>query len=117
MTERSLKPGKFSFSGHWNYLKKVLGWTALILITLYLVLPLIIFDFGSTAVPYDEETFGDKQVAIGPRPYAWVPRAAYDLDIPGGFSYDVSGWPFRVWKPICIAFVKLKGLALPGEWR
>jgi hypothetical protein len=86
-------------------------------IGLYLLLPLIVFDFTSVAVPFDEENFGSQQVAIGPKPYWWVPKAAHDFDVPGGFGYHSSGWPFVVWKPLCVAFVKAKGYALPGPWR
>jgi hypothetical protein len=88
-----------------------------ILAGLYLVLPLVVFDFTSIAVPYDEENFGSLQVAIGPKPWSWVPKAAYDFDVPGGFGYDPGAWPFVVWKPICVVFVKSKGYALPAEWR
>ena len=88
-----------------------------ILAAVYLLLPLLVFDFTSTAVPFDEENHEDQMVAIGPRPWPWVPRAAYDLDIPGGFSYSPDGWPFVVWKPICVAFVKFRGDALPAQWR
>jgi hypothetical protein len=83
----------------------------------YLLLPLIIFDFTSLAVPHDEDNFDGKGVAIGPRPRWWIPGAAYDFDIPGGPGYDASGWPFVVWKPLCVWFVKSKGYALPSEWR
>ena len=84
---------------------------------LYLLLPLIVFEFTSTAVPHDEDNFGTQQVAIGPRPRWWIPKASYDYDLPGGFGYDPGGWPFVVWKPMCVAFVKIKGYALPAQWR
>ena len=84
---------------------------------LYLILPLIVFDFASTAVPHDEDNFGTQQVAIGPRPRWWIPKASYDHDLPGGFGYDPGAWPFVVWKPMCVAFVTIKGYALPAQWR
>jgi len=84
---------------------------------LYVLLPLAIFDFTDVARPYDEEDYAGRDVALGPKPRWWVPKAAWKLDIPGGFSYDVSGWPFVVWKPLCIMFVESKGYALPSEWR
>lgn len=96
---------------------KHFGGGVLVLAGLYVLLPLVVFDFTSAAVPHDEENFGTQEVAIGPKPRWWVPKAAYDLDVPGGFSYDPSGWPFVVWKPICVAFLKFKGYALPVEWR
>jgi len=88
-----------------------------ILAALYLSLPLVVFDFASIATPTDEENFGAQQVAIGPRPRWWVPYAAYDFDVPGGFGYNPSGWPFVVWKPLCVAIVTAKGYALPAAWR
>ena len=68
----------------------------LIPIGVYLILPLAVFDFTSVAVPFDEERFGTQKVAIGPKPYWWVPGASHDFDIPGGFGYSPEGWPFRV---------------------
>lgn len=84
---------------------------------LYLASALVVFDFRSMAVPYDEENFGRRSVAIGPRPRWWVPRAAHDFDLPGGFDYAPDGWPFVVWKPLCLAFIKANGYAPPAEWR
>ena len=97
-------------------LKKVAVVCAII-IGLYLVLPLVIFDFSSVATPYDEENFGSQKVAIGPKPRWWVPGVARHLDIPGGFDYEASGWTFVVWKPLCVAFDRAHGYALPAEWR
>jgi hypothetical protein len=88
-----------------------------IIVGLYILLPLVIFDFSSVASPYDEEYFGRQQVAIGPMPRWWVPGASRHLDIPGGFDYEPSGWIFVVWKPLCIAYDKAHGYALPSEWR
>jgi hypothetical protein len=88
-----------------------------IMVALYVLLPVLIFDFSSVAVPYDEENFGSQQVAIGPRPRWWVPGTARHLDIPGGFDYEPSGWTFVVWKPLCIAFDSAHGYALPAGWR
>ena len=94
-----------------------LGVGVAIVVCLYLLLPLAIFDSTSVAVPYDEENFETQEVAIGPRPWWWVPWAAHGCDLPGGFDYDPSGWPFVLWKPLCVAFVKTKGYALPCERR
>jgi hypothetical protein len=93
------------------------GVGVLMLGCLYLLLPLAVFDFTSTARPYDEDNFGGREVAIGPKPCWWIPKAAWKLDVPGGFSYDASGWPFVVWKPFCMAFLKVKGYAPPAQWR
>jgi hypothetical protein len=96
---------------------KQIGAVFAVITTLYVLLPLVVFDFSSIAVPYDEENFGSQQVAIGPRPRSWVPGAARHLDIPGGFDYASSSWTFVVWKPLCVAFDRAHGYALPAEWR
>jgi hypothetical protein len=88
-----------------------------VIVGIYILLPLIIFDFSSVASPYDEDNFGGQQVAIGPRPRWWVPGAARHVDVPGGFDYEPSGWTFVVWKPLCIAYDKAHGYALPARWR
>jgi len=96
---------------------KRIGTAIVVVGGLYLLLPLAVFNFTSVARPYDEEYLGTREVAIGPKPYWWVPKAAWKLDVPGGFSYDASGWPFVVWKPLCLAFLKAKGYAPPAAWR
>jgi len=99
------------------YRLKKLGLILAVAVGAYFLLPFVIFDFSSIATPYDEETFGKQQVVIGPRPRWWVPCAARHLDLPGGFDYQPSGWPFVVWKPLCIAFDKANGYAPPSQWR
>ena len=88
-----------------------------VVVALYSLLPLLVFDFSSVAVPFDEDNHNGRQVAIGPRPRGWVPRAAHDFDVPGGFGYAPSGWPFVVWKPMCLAYLGLRGYERPAEWR
>lgn len=110
-----LPPLTFSFGG--MKLLKRAGIGFAVIGCFYLLLPLAVFDFTSAARPYDEEYFATREVAIGPKPYWWVPMAAWKLDVPGGFSYDASGWPFVLWKPLCLAFIKAKGYAPPAEWR
>lgn len=83
----------------------------------YLILPLAIFDFTERASPFDEETFAGRLVAIGPRPRSWVPGATHGYDIPGGPDYDAKSWPFVVWKPVCLIYLKAKGFAPPAGWR
>jgi hypothetical protein len=96
---------------------KRIGIGAAILVGLYALLPLVIFNFGETARPYDEEYFGGREVAIGPKPHWWVPGAAWKVDMPAGCSYDASGWPFVCWKPLCFGFIRAKGYAPPSAWR
>ena len=88
-----------------------------ILAAAYAILPLVVFDFGSPAVPYDEDNYDGRSVAIGPRPWWWVPFAAHGFDIPGGADYSPNGWAFRLWKPICLLYCQYHGYALPCEWR
>jgi hypothetical protein len=99
-----------------NHLKKM-GTAIAVMATLYLLMPVLLFDFSSVAVPCDEENFGTHQVAIGPKPRWWVPGAARHLDIPGGFDYEPSGWTFVLWKPLCIVFDRAHGYAPPAQWR
>ena len=84
---------------------------------LYAVVPLFIFELSSVAVPFDEDSYNGRQVAIGPRPRAWVPGASHDFDIPGGYGYAASGWPFKVWKPLCLGYLSLRGYERPAAWR
>jgi hypothetical protein len=83
----------------------------------YVVAPLLIFDFSSAAVPFDEDNHDGNSVVIGPRPRAWVPFSTHSMDYPGGADYSPSSWPFQVWKPICIAYSRHGGHELPADWR
>src|SRR5258706_13175132 len=87
---------------------KRFGVTVAVLAGLYLVLPLVVFDFTSIAAPFDEDNFGNQPVAIGPKPRWWIPKVAHDFDVPGGFGYAPSGWPFVLWKPLCVGFLRAK---------
>lgn len=90
---------------------------SIVLLGLYMTLPVVIFDFSSAAVPFDEENHNGRPVAIGPRPRFWVPGAAHDFDVPGGFGYHTSAWPFRVWKPLYLIYLRFYGYERPSEWR
>jgi hypothetical protein len=79
---------RLSTLGDMKRLKKI-GIVFAAVIGLYLLLPLVVFDFSSVATPWDEENFGSQQVAM----------------------------TFVVWKPLCIAYDKAHGYALPAEWR
>lgn len=86
-------------------------------VVVYILAPILVFDFSSPAVPFDEEYHDEKKVAIGPRPRTWIPGATHDFDVPGGFSYAPEGWPFVVWKPLCLAYLQTHGYEKPAEWR
>lgn len=77
---------------------------------------LVVFDFTEVAYPNDEETFGERQVAFGPRPRLSLCHPAY-FDIPGGASYDGSEWALVVYRPICRWWLSRRGFAPPGRWR
>jgi len=88
-----------------------------VLVGLYVLLPAVVFDFSSVAVPFDEETYHGRPVAIGPRPRAWVPGAAHGWDMPGGIDYEAGSWPFQVWKPVCLLYLQFRGFERPAIWR
>lgn len=81
-------------------------------ILLYLVSFLVVFDLGETAFSWDEDNYGNRQVAIGPRP-----RAFFDGPTHWGTAYDPSQWSFGVYRPLCEVWLRVKGLAPPAEWR
>jgi len=99
-----------------RHIRKIGFWIPLC-VAAYLLLPIVIFNFSEVAVPFDEETHAGREVAIGPRPRDRVPWAANGFDIPGGYDYAPDGWPFVVWKPVCLIYLKLKGYEAPAEWR
>lgn len=92
-------------------------WRLGLVLAVYLLLPLAIFDFTKHAWPFDEEHFNGRQVAIGPRPRFFVPGAVRSWDIPGGPDYSQDAWPFRVWKPVCVVYCRARGYELPDSWR
>ncbi len=77
----------------------------------------LVFDLSSVATPTDEDNHNGRTVAIGPRPRSWVPWAYSDFDIPGDFGYSADKWPFQVWKPLCLVYLKIRGYERPAEWR
>ena len=83
----------------------------------YLLGAFLIFDFSRYAGSQNESTYNGRSVAIGPEPRWWVPRVSDNLDVPGGYSYSPHNWPFIVWKPICISYLKIRGYEKPIEWR
>ena len=80
-------------------------------VAFYLGSAIIIFDFGEAAYPHDEEYFGNKHVAFGPRPRASFCKPAYA----GGF--DGTEWPLRMYRPVCEVWRYAEGYAAPTGWR
>lgn len=92
------------------------GILALLLLVGYFGSAFVILDFSEVAYPNDEEEFGQRQVAFGPRPRLSFCRPAY-FDIPGGASYDGSEWALVLYRPICQFWIGRRGFAAPGRWR
>lgn len=55
----------------------------------YAASALVVLDFTQVAYTFDEETFGGRQVALGPQPRVRFCTPAH-FDIPGGADYDGS---------------------------
>jgi len=83
---------------------------ALVLMCTYVLAALIIFDFGQTAYPFDEEQRAGKQVAIGPRPRSWVITPTYH-----NMFYTGREWPFRLFLPVCYMYRAYKGYESPTQ--
>jgi hypothetical protein len=83
-----------------------------VLLSLYPISFLVVFDLQDTAYCWDEENFGSQQVAVGPRP-RWV----FDKPRCEGILYSPKQWSFTVYRPLCILWLKLNGYAVPYEWR
>ncbi len=77
----------------------------------YLACALVVFDFRDMAQPWDEENFGNRAVAVGPRPRWPFCRP----ERTGG--YDPDAWPFRVWAPVCQGWRHARGYAAPDRIR
>jgi hypothetical protein len=76
---------------------------------------LIVFDFTSPALSFDEEFFGNRRVAIGP-----VPRLIFCTPDYGTFQgslYSGEEWPFRFFAPVCGWWRSAYGYAAPKAIR
>jgi hypothetical protein len=95
-------------------LKLIMGGAVgvLSLVVLYALAAVIVFDFSQPALPYDEENYQQRSVAIGPRPRrAICPPTWY------GYYYEGREWPFLVFAPVCRIWQESKGYAPSAEWR
>lgn len=93
----------------------LLGLTSFLLLTgmVYGVVAGLIFDFSQTAHPPDEEnTANGTPVAVGPLPRDWACKPTYE-----GLFFDGREWPFRLFQPVCSAWLGLRGYAPPREQR
>ena len=82
----------------------------------YFASALVVLDFTDVAYPNDEEYFGGKPVAFGPRPRMFLCAASYP-NFPAGWSYDGSEWALILYHPICEHWAVHRGYALPSRWR
>ncbi len=84
----------------------------LLLLVVYMLTAVIVFDFSKPAYPYDEEYHQGRLVAIGPRPRSlFLPPTRDEL------FYEATEWPFEVYAPVCGVWRTLKGYAPPAELR
>jgi hypothetical protein len=79
---------------------------------LYFVSFLIIFNVTEAAYSWDEDNYGNRQVAIGPRP-----REIFDRPTHWDTAFETGQWTFRIYRPLCEIWLKVFGFALPCEWR
>lgn len=84
----------------------------LLVVGIYIISFVIIFDLSTPAFDWDEENYKDRSVALGPRP-RWVFLRPYQWDV----AYDPGQWPFVVYRPLCQMWLRSHGYAPPVEWR
>lgn len=72
---------------------------------LYLLSAGLVFDFSSPA--WDNWSEGK---AHGPSPRLFLCHPTY-YDLPGGASWEGTEWAFVVYRPVCSAWLRLKGLS------
>ena len=77
----------------------------------YSIASVAVFDYRTASLPPDEDNDSSgNPVAVGPRLWPWVNWS-------GKTSFEGNEWPFRVFYPICRAWIKLRGYSLPIEYR
>jgi len=84
----------------------------ILLLFVYLITPLLIFNLGKAGNAFDEEQYEGKKVAFGPRPRLFVCYSAYDE-----VNFDGTEWPFKVFYPFCRLWLKVNHYSPPSEWR
>jgi len=90
----------------------VLACTLSAIFFVYLASFPIVFNLRETAFSWGEENYGNREVAIGPRP-----RVLFDRPTHWGTAYDPGQWSFRVYRPLCQIWLRWKGYAPPVQWR
>ena len=87
---------------------RVLG-IAFLLPALYLLSACVVFDFTSSAQDLCQEYDNEGRfVAHGPEPRVRLCRPRR-YDIPGGASWSGKEWAFTAYRPVCSAWLILKG--------
>jgi hypothetical protein len=87
--------------------------TPLGVLGLYIAAAIVVFDFGGTAFPGDEENTEDgRPVALGPRP-----RRLFCRPTVSDVHWEGREWPFVVFAPICSLWREKHGYAPTAEWR
>jgi hypothetical protein len=75
---------------------------------LYLAAVLVVFDFGTLVNRVDVESVNGREAYLGPRPRFVQGEMSSFL-----WTRDYSGreWPFRIFRPVCRAWVRIRGYA------
>jgi hypothetical protein len=81
------------------------------LLGFYLLMSACVFDYRGASFPPDEDndSFGNP-VAVGPRLRPW-------LNQKGETSFEGDEWPFQVFHPISLLWLKIHGYVRPIEYR
>lgn len=83
------------------------------LLVVYFGAAAVVFDFGRTAFPGDEDNTEDgRPVALGPRP-----RSLFCRPTVSDVRWEGREWPFVVFAPVCSWWREHHGYAPSAEWR
>jgi hypothetical protein len=78
----------------------------------YLCTAIVVFDFGSAALAFDEDSHDGREVAIGPRPRRLFCPPTWE-----GVRWEGREWPFVMFAPVCCWWRERHGYAPPANWR
>ncbi len=84
----------------------------LLLVLIYFVMAVVVFEFSQPAFPYDEDNFNGHEVALGPRPRLLFCKRTHD-----GVNFEGKEWPFVVFQPLCKIWCNNHGYVPSAEWR
>jgi len=96
-----------------RWLRRVVRRKLVLALAIVMAYPLAFWMMFDTSTPADKWDVDNSpsgfRVALGPRPRAAIcsPRS------PDGWNFDGSEWPFVVFRPLCIAWLRLHGYVPP----